>query len=275
MRFGPGRVGSLKVACIPGTPLLEARLRDALGGPGGVVTYPDTTAALPGIVRGEVRCTVVAVDVGNILAALSTIRVLRQLVPSHPVFAWCDRHEITTHQLVDIALAGVAGVVLRNVDDSRHVFRRTLEAAAQRSHALEIETRLGPHIPEPMRPVFRFMLEHAHGPMDVDRIAAAFGITRQTLRNRLVHHRLPLPRTLMTWCRLLVAGSLLQESGHTLDTVALQLDFSSGHHLGTVLRRYAGAGIAEMRAECGVAEAVEAAFRHALMGRSPSDSESD
>ena len=244
-----------------------------MGGPGGVVTFPDTTAALPSIVRGEVRCTVVAVDAPGILAALSTIRVLRQLVPSHPVFAWCDRHALTTHQLLDIALAGVAGVVLRDVDDGRHVFGRTLEAAAQRSHAADIEARLGQHIPDAMRPLFRFMLEHVHGPMDVDRIAAAFGITRQTLRNRLVHHRLPLPRTLMTWCRLLVAGSLLQESGHTLDSVALQLDFSSGHHLGTVLRRYAGAGIAEMRAECGVAEAIEAAFQNALMGRSPSENE--
>jgi AraC-like DNA-binding protein len=79
----------------------------------------------------------------------------------------------------------------------------------------------------------------------------------------------------MTWCRLLVAGSLLQEPGHTLDSVALQLDFSSGHHLGTVLRRYVGAGVAEMRAGCGVAEAIEAAFRHALIRSSPIDRENE
>lgn len=259
-------MGSLKVACIPGTPLLEARLRDAVGGPGGVVTFADTATALPVILRGEVRCTVVAVDAANVAAALSILRVLHQMVPSHAVLAWCDRREVITSQLVEIAQAGVAGVVLRDIEDGRHALGRTLNSAAQRSHALDIEARLGPHIPNAMRPLFRFMLEHVHEPMDVDRIAAAFGITRQTLRNRLVHHRLPLPRTFMTWCRLLVAGSLLQESGHTLDSVAWQLDFSSGHHLGTVLRRYTGAGVIEMRGY-GVADGVESAFRGALIGR--------
>ena len=268
-------MGSLKVACIPGTPLLEARLRDALGGPGAVVSFPDTSAALPAILRGEVRCTVVPVDVASIVAALSTLRVLKQLVPSLAVLAWCDRHALSMPQLVEIAQAGVTNVVLRDVDDGRHVFARTLDAAAQRTHALDIETRLGALIPDPMRPVFRFMLEHAHEPMDVDRVAAAFAITRQTLRNRLVHHRLPLPRTLMTWCRLLVAGSLLRESGHTLDSVAWQLDFSSGHHLGTVLRRYVGSGIAEMREACGVAESIDCAFRGAIASRTPIDRENE
>jgi AraC-like DNA-binding protein len=209
----------------------------------------------------------VDVDTASFQTGLSTLRVLQQSVPSHAVVAWCDRRA-TTRQLVDIAQAGVAELVLRDVDDIRHVLGRILNSAAQRSHALDIDVRLGVHVPDPMRPLFRFMLEHAHQPMDVERVAAGFGITRQTLRNRLIQHRMPLPRTFMTWCRLLVAGSLLQESGHTLDSVAWQLDFNSGHHLGTVLRRYAGAGVAEMR-ESGVAEAVECAFRAALMARSP------
>ena len=79
----------------------------------------------------------------------------------------------------------------------------------------------------------------------------------------------------MTWCRLLVAGALLQESGHTLDSVAWQLDFNSGHHLGTVLRRYTGAGVAEMREQCGVAEFIDSAFRDAIASRSPVDQENE
>jgi AraC-like DNA-binding protein len=267
-------VGSLRVACIPGTPLLQARLRDALGGPESVIAFPDTSAALPSILRGEIRCTVVAVDTDGITTALATLRVLQQLVPSHAVVAWCDRRALTTRTLLDIAQAGVAELVLRDVDDIRHVLGRILNAASQRSHSLDIEARLGSQVPNALRPLFRFMLEHAHQAMDVDKVAAAFGITRQTLRNRLVQHRMPLPRTFMTWCRLLVAGSLLQESGHTLDSVAWQLDFNSGHHLGTVLRRYAGAGVTEMRAS-GVSAAVEAAFRAALAGHDTPECELD
>jgi AraC-like DNA-binding protein len=267
-------VGSLRVACIPGTPLLQARLRDAVGGPGSVVAFPDTSSALPSIIRGEIRCTVVTVDTDNVQGALSTLRVLQQLVPSHAVVAWCDRRALNTRLLLDIAQAGVSELVLRDVDDIKHVLGRILNAASQRSHALEIEARLGSLVPDAVRPVFRFMLEHAHQTMDVDRVAAAFGITRQTLRNRMIQQRMPLPRTFMTWCRLLVAGSLLQESGHTLDSVAWQLDFNSGHHLGTVLRRYAGAGVVEMRTS-GVSCAVETAFRAALYGGGTHEYESE
>ncbi|MEO7520661.1 MAG: helix-turn-helix domain-containing protein [Gemmatimonas sp.] len=258
-------MSSLRVACIPGAPLLQARLKDAVGGQGSVVAFPDPSSALPSILRGEIRCSVVAVDGDNIQASLTVLRVLQQLVPSHAVVAWCDRRALSSRQLLDIAQSGVAELVLRDVDDIKHVLGRILSAASQRSHALVLEARLGSFVPDAIRPVFRFMLENAHQAMDVDRIAAAFGITRQTLRNRMILHRMPLPRTFMTWSRLLVAGSLLQESGHTLDSVAWQLDFNSGHHLGTVLRRYAGAGVSEMRA-AGVSSAVESSFRAALSG---------
>ena len=70
---------------------------------------------------------------------------------------------------------------------------------------------------------------------------------------------MPLPRKFITWCRLLVASSLLQENGHTLDSVGWQLDFGSGHHLGTVMRRYVGINVSEMRIS-GISDAVESAF---------------
>lgn len=256
-------MGSLRVACIPEHTLLLARLRDALGGASHVQAFPDTAAALPSILRGEMRCTVVAVDSRGFADSLQTIRVVTHATPSHAVVAWCDRTTLSTRQLLDVAQAGVAEMVLRDVDDLRHVLARILNSATQRSHAHRIEQRLGQGVPAPMRPVFRFALEQAHQSTDVDRVAAGFGITRQTLRNRLVQQGMPLPRAFLTWCRLLVAASLLEERGHTLDSVSMQLDFSSGHHLGTVMRRYIGASITEMR-DTSVVEAVDLAFLAAM-----------
>ncbi len=256
-------MGKLRVACVPAHPLLLARLRDALGGPEGVQSFPDTSAALPSILRGDIHCTVVAMDGRGFADGLQTIRIVMQATPSHAVVAWCDRATLSTRQLLDVAQAGVAEMVLRDVDDLRHVLERILASATQRSHAHRIEHRFGDRIPMSLRPIFRFGLEQAHASADVDRVAAAFGITRQTLRNRFVQHGLPLPRTFLTWCRLLVAASLLEERGHTLDSVGLQLDFSSGHHLGTVLKRYVGAGVSEMR-DSSVVATVDAAFRSAL-----------
>lgn len=232
-----------------------------------MVAFPNIAAALPSILRGEIRCTVLAVDAATIDSALQSIRTLAQATPSHAIVAWCERPALTTRHLLDIAQAGVAELVLRDVDDLRHVLGRILNSAMQRSHALHIEERLASSVPQQMRALFRFSLQHAHQPLDVDRVAAGFGITRQTLRNRLVQHRMPLPRAFITWCRLLVAGSLLDESGHTLDSVGWQLDFSSGHHLGTVMRRYVGRGITEMR-ETGVSTVVEMAFCAALASNS-------
>lgn len=257
---------SLRVACIPAHALLIARLRDSLGGASQVQAFADTAEALPSILRGEVRCTVVAVEPRGFADALQIIRVVTNATPSHAVVAWCDRSGLSTRQLLDVAQAGVAELVLRDVDDLRHVLSRVLNSATQRSHAYRIESRLGESIPLPIRPVFRFALEQAHQTGDIDRVAAGFGITRQTLRNRLLQHGMPMPRAFLTWCRLLVAASLLEERGHTLDSVSWQLDFSSGHHLGTVLKRYVGLGIAEMRG-AGVVEAVDAAFR-AELGKS-------
>ena len=256
-------MGRLRVACIPAHPLLLARLHDAVGAPAFVQAFPDSAAALPSILRGDVQCTVVALDGRGFADSLQTIRVITHATPSHAVVAWCDRSSLTTRQLLDVAQAGVTEMVLRDVDDLRHVLARILSSAFQRSHAHRIENRHLARIPNALRPVFRFALEQAHATTDVDRVAAAFGITRQTLRNRFVQHRMPLPRTFLTWCRLLVAASLLEERGHTLDSVAFQLDFSSGHHLGTVLKRYVGTGVSGMR-NSSVVVTVDAAFEAAL-----------
>lgn len=100
-------------------------------------------------------------------------------------------------------------------------------------------------------------------PLDVARAAAALGLTRQTLRNHLVRHGLPRPQTFLVWCRLLAAASLLDERGRTLDSVALQLNFSSGQNLGAALRRYVGANITTLRFG-EVSPAIEAEFRRII-----------
>ena len=72
-------------------------------------------------------------------------------------------------------------------------------------------------------------------------------MTRRTLGNYVVAHQLPRPRVFVTWCRLLVAGVLLDEHARALDSIAGPLDFPSGHGLGMVLRRYLGVGITVLR----------------------------
>ncbi len=256
------------VACIPASPLLLARLRDAVGQPERVRHFPDAASALPLIISGSIDATVVAVFAGEIDHALSTIRLLRETVPTHAVLAWCELRTLSTRQLLDIAQSGVVELVLRDVDDMRHVLARVLASATQRSVVQRIEAKFSAIMPHGLQPLFRYALEHAQEPLTVDGVAAVFGVTRRTLRNRLVDHGMPRPRHFLTWCRLLVAAALLDERGRSLDSVAEQLDFSSGAGLGMTLRRYAGSGIIALR-DRHVSSVVEAAFRNASLSAPP------
>lgn len=256
-------MNGFEVACIPASPLLVARLHDAVGPTGRIRVCPDSTAALLLIVRGEIDATVVAVDERTATQALTTLRQLRAALPAHAVIAWCDYRRPPSRLLLDIAQTGVTELLLRDVDDAPKPFADVLASAVQRSSARLLEERFSPLIAAPVRPVFHFALEHANEPLSVDAVAAAFGITRRTLRNRLVEHHLPAPRVFLTWCRVLVAGALLDERARSLDAVAGTLDFPSGHGLGMVLRRYLGSGINVLR-HGQVSAAVETAFRAAL-----------
>ncbi len=252
-------VASSLVACIPANTILQARLKDALGGPQFVQCFADHSETLPAILRGEIRCTVFAIEEKTAETTLAGIRAIKLATPSHAIVVWYDRKTLSDRNLVAIVRAGASEVASRDVEDTRHILSGVLNNAMQRSHVLGVINRIGPFIPIPIRDIFKFAVESSHQMLDVVRVAARFGITRQTLRNRLLEHRMPLPRKFITWCRLLVASSLLQESGHTLDSVGWQLEFGSGHHLGTVMRRYVGSNVSDMRS-CGISEAVESAF---------------
>ena len=223
-----------------------------------MVTFADVAQALGPILRGEVRCTVFAIERRNAASVHAGIRSLNGAVPSHPIIAWYDR-SLSSHDIVETVKAGAFELVIKDSEDSRHEFGPKLESAMQRSHVRAILDRIEPNIPDFLFPVFKFAVERAHQKLDVNKVAAIFGITRQTLRNRLRTHGLPLPGRFINWCKLLVASSLLQESGHTLHTVGLRLEFESGHHLGTIMKRYVGVNVSDLR-KFGIYQTVESAF---------------
>ena len=250
---------NLQVACVPASALLTARLRDAVGPAGRVFPFQTADEAIPLMNRSDIHCCVVAVDPDSFDRDVGNIRRIREAFPNHPIVAWCEMRSLSSRQLLDIAAFSIADIAFRGATDSRHAFGQMLSMALQRTSARQLDSRLSALMPEPIRPVFIMALERAGEPIDVERLSAAFGITRQTLRNRLLHYGLPGPQTFLVWTRLLVAGSLLGGRGRTLDSVAMQLNFSSASNLGAALRRYVGANITELR-RGEVGPSVEAEF---------------
>jgi AraC-like DNA-binding protein len=256
-------MAELRVGCVGGTPRDIARVRDALRDLGTVVPLASVTEARRGASAVQADVTLLVVDVAGFDGMLAGVRQLRDARPGHAIVAWCDARGLGSRRLLDLAQAGVTELVLRDVDDLRHGFARILAGAASRSLAEGVREAMLPEIPGALRAMFRFGIDHAHETLDVQGVAAAFGVTRRTLRNRLAQNGYPPPRVFLTWCRLLVASALLDQPGQTLVRVAHLMDFPNGHALSTLLRRYLGLGIIELRRR-GVAETTREAFRAAV-----------
>lgn len=223
----------------------------------------DDVELLVAVSSGRVALTVVEAGGGSNAAALLALRRLREGFPKHPVIAWCDVRAIESHELLEIARAGVQDLIRHDLDELRHVFARIVASATQRAISYRILEELGDVVPHRLHPLLSYVLEHSDEHLDRNGVAAVFGLSRRTLQNRLTDARLPPLRPFLTWCRLLVAAALLEEPGHTLDSVAAQLDFYDGANLAVTLRRYTGANITRLRARGAFTESMRA-FREVV-----------
>ncbi len=228
-----------------------------------MLPFQDETTLLDALSRGGISLTIVEAGGESHALAVRTLRRVSEAFPLHPLVAWCDFRRLQSAELLDVARAGVQDIVRHDLDELRFTFARILASATQRAAGTRIHRALEDVVSPRLRPVFEYALEHADVRLERHEIAAVFGISRRTLHDRLIDGGLPPTRTFLIWCRLLVAGALLDQPGHTLDSVAGQLGFTDGHNLGNTLRRYTGAGINRLR-DGSVLDATIAAFRAAV-----------
>ena len=243
-----------RVACFPADRSIVARVRGALGLSVALEPFVDIAKLLTAIRAGAVSETVVVIDVSSFEYALTALRRIHTDFPSHPLIAYSYERGLTDRHVFLIAQTGITDFV--NADDSKLALGRTLESAQRIKHAEILFERLECFVPANAHSVFRYALEHAGESLDVPQLAAALGVNKRTLTWRLKQQRMPSPRLLLTWCRILVASMLLDEPGRTLQSVAGQLDFSDGHNLGMVVVRYLGRGIEALRKQGVMDEAI-------------------
>ena len=248
------------IAWVPASSSTVARLR-AIAPPRTVVLpFADEVELLQGLTRGGIALTVVEAGGSTHELAVRTLRRVHEDFPQHPLIAWCDLNRMKSHQVLDVAKSGAQDIVRRDLDELRHAFTRILATATQRAVSVQIAIELHDLVPRSLMPVLEYALERANQHLERNAVAAVFGVSRRTLHGRLIDNRLPPTREFLTWCRLMVASALLDQPGHTLDSVAGQLDYGDGGVLGNSLRRYTGSGINKLR-DGGVLDATMAAFR--------------
>lgn len=238
---------AFRIGLLADTPAAAPRLREAVRGRALIEPFADAESLLAAMARRSIALTVLEVRRAGSAAALTTLRRIHENFPSHPVIAWCDLRSLDTQTLLAVARLGVHELIRQDGDDLPHALAHTIANASQRAVSTRIAADLADLVPLRVRPVFEYALEHASERLSREAVAAVFGISRRTLHNRLDESGLPATREFLTWCRVLVASALLEQPGHTLDSIAGQLDFPDGGALGKTLRRYTGFGITELR----------------------------
>jgi AraC-like DNA-binding protein len=182
---------------------------------------------------------------------------LRARFPAIPVVAYCTLCHTTSRELLAMARAGVNGFVLRGIDDVGDALRVALAAADDNCFELAMSRELATVLAADVQPVVAHCLSHARCAYTVTAAAAALGVSRRTLFNRLANAGLPSPSAVISWCRLLLAARLLEDPERSVESIALALEFGSAAALRGMLRRYTGVLPNDVRRRGGAAYVLE------------------
>ncbi|HEX6313364.1 MAG TPA: helix-turn-helix domain-containing protein [Gemmatimonadaceae bacterium] len=255
------------VAALVRDPVSKARLSDALRTEASVRYCDRLTEVLTLVEAGLASLIVVDHRDFDGSPTLPAVRRLHEAYPSVPIVMYLPMSAAVSGAVMEYARAGVSQLVFQGVDDLKPALRSAVDAAIDQASAAALAEQFEPHIPAAVMPFLRYCLEHARRDISVEEVAAAMGVHRKTLVERLRAARLPSPRTMIGWSRLLIASRMLDDPGRTIEQVALKLDFPSGAALRNMFKRYTGLRTSEVRQNGGVRCLVHA-FRRELTSAS-------
>lgn len=239
------------VAALVTDPRARARLTDALRNEASVRYCQRMSEVAAMVEAGLARLVVAEHRDYDGLPTLATIRHLHEEFPSVPIVMYVPV-TAAAGLVLEFAKAGVSQLVFQGMDDLKPALRGAVNAALDQVSALGLNAELEPLVPASVAPFLRYCLEHARRDITVEEVATAMGVSRKTLVVRLNAARLPSPRAMIGWCRLLIAARLLEDPGRTVEDVALKLDFPSGAALRNMFKRYTGLRATEVRQNGGM-----------------------
>ena len=184
-----------------------------------------------------------------------------------PFIAYCTKGIEHSQELLALARAGVDEIVFRGDELSRVTLGEALATATQSSAAADVLARIRNHLPDEAEPFVAHTLYHAGADFDVPALAAAFGVNHATLLRRFRRMGLPAPGPFIMWCRLLLAGYLLQDGLRAVEDVVLALGFPSPSAFRNLTKRYTGLRPLELRAAGGLQAVLEAFLAPGAFGR--------
>lgn len=254
------------VAC-PHTPQQRARLIDAFRARATL-----RFVSSPSEVLDALRAHVEVVDV-VILPAIEDgadveriVRVIAEQWPRVPILAYCDSPARCATSIRTLTAAGVHQFLFTGMTDSGIVFRDVIAAARRGCAADWVMTRLAPHVPPRLQRCAEAVLSNPERVTTVPALATELRVHRKTLFNWCENARFIPPGELIAWARLALVGFHLENTGCTVETIALDLAYPSDTTLRNTIKRYTGRRAQEVRDRGGldlvVAEFVQRVAAH-------------
>ena len=234
------------IALLIADPETRARLRTALSPFGTPFFATSATHLLHVVATHRVGSVVLEPQAAN-GATTSVTRALRDGFPSLPILLYCELKAEHVKQVPALVQAGADTLIIRGIDDCGLALRHALARSSTDRVAGDALRRLEDLVPAAERSVLAFCLAHSYRRLRVKEVAKSLRVHRRTLSNRALATSLPPPSALISWCRLMHAARLLDDSARSVEQVSLALDFGSGTSLRNMLRRYTGLRPTELR----------------------------
>ncbi|HET7233773.1 MAG TPA: helix-turn-helix domain-containing protein [Longimicrobium sp.] len=194
-------------------------------------------------------------------------REMFTLMEAFPSVAVVGAFVVTPARVGDVRQmlqAGISGVVNLRVDTTPEVAARHIREAVGRPVKRQVEAALPQHLSADARHIIRAACDVALVGGGVDDVAAVFEVNAKTLSLWCNKFKLGPTRSLLVWIRLLLAASLLEDRGRTVDSAARAAGYSSDRGLRRAFEQTLGTAPSTVR-KGGALALVSRAFREHLV----------
>ena len=272
-----GEAPSLSVAVAPDLPVIvaaamaiqqRARLVDAFRGRASL-SFVETFSALTAALRAQLDAVDAVVIPARDAAgaeALSMVPEIARQWPRTAIIAYVGAGPQHSTDIRGLAAAGVHQFVFPGFDDSGIALRGILGAARRQCAADCVMQHLSTVVPVKLHPMVHMALARPDAIATVRALADALGVQRHTLYNWCVAAGFLRPEEVLIWVRLALVGYYLDETGSTVEAIALELAFPSDTALRNSIKRYTSCRATELRRAGGL-HTVTAAFERRIEER--------
>lgn len=195
------------------------------------------------------------------------LRTLALDFPSTPLIAAFSIRQTDSEMLLRLAKYGVCSVINIGHDDTLPAVIQRLAGALGRPLKHLVTLALPTNLPGRAHAIIDAAAETVTFGGDARDLAGALDMSRRTLLRWVLASKLPAPRRLLAWMRILLAANLLDDRARGVADVARTCGYSSDSGLRRITTRFTGYSPTELRQRGAFARASKAFLEELALHR--------